>query len=1440
MGDNRQITDQLSGALSESRGHMQRLVAENAQLRDEAGHARRIAGKLQAASLALTKSFDLDSILETLLDYLGDLVPYDSATIFLLERDSHLVARAARGYERWIDPTETEVAGAVSFDTGQSPRHQALVTTQKSLVIPDIQEYPSWEHIASSLHVRNWMGVPLVAGGKTIGLYSLDKAEPRFFTDEHLRLAETLAAQAAVAIQNALQYLGAQRELAERQQAQQAEREQRLLAEALREIAALLNRSLDVNEVLERILTHVERLVPFDGATILLIKGDTAEITHVRQYDDSLLGTSLPFKELSTFRQAVETGRPFVVDDTRLFEQWVSVPSTSWIRSNVTAAIGADGQTIGFLCLDRAVPSAFSSEHVDRLQAFADQAGVAVRNARLFTSVQQARQTSESLRSAYLALTQNLDLDTICETLLDNLRRLVPYDSATIFLLEDNTRLTARAVRGYERWSDPNLALSVSFDLEAGSTMHTLVTTQRSILIPDTVRFAAWIRVLGADHVRSYVGVPMLVGGKVIGVCSLDSTQAGFFTQEHVELAESLAAQAAFAIENARLFTEMESQKRYSESLVQNSPAAIVSVDGAGNVLSWNPAAEDLMGYTRAEALGRELGALVTSTPDMLEEARAISQETMDGTRVKVVTQRCRQDGTRVDVEVMSVPVQAQGQDLGYLVIYHDITELKRAEEAIRESQRRLADTIDFLPDATLVIDREGKVIAWNRAIEKMTGIRAGEMLGKGNYDYAIPFYGERRPILIDLVLKPNEEFEKTYAVIKREGGILVGEAYMPRLGDGEVYVSATASALRDSKGNIAGAIELIRDVTDRKRTEDAVQASEQLFRLVFEYAPIGMSVTGLDGRYLRVNQALCNTLGYSAEELLGLTLSDVSVAEDVTANVALRERALRGEISHFQQEKRFHARAGGIVHGLLQVGLVRDGQGRPMHFIGQTVDITELKLAEEELRQAKADAEAANEAKSAFLASVSHELRTPLTSILGFAKLIDKRLNDRIFPAVQAEDRRTQRAMRQVAENVKIIAAEGERLTALINEVLDLAKIEAGKVEWREECLALADLVERAAAATSALFTQKGLPLIVDVAGDLPEVVGDEGRLIQVLINLFSNAIKFTDEGSVTCRVRRIDGALQVSVIDTGMGIAEADLPTVFEQFKQVGDTLTDKPQGSGLGLPISKEIVEHHGGRIWVESELGQGSTFSFTLPIAVAAAGEAEDRQPRTMNIESLIQQLEARQAGPTSMRKEDRYSILIVDDDVHIRELLRQELDGAGYRVREAGDGREALRHIRRERPDLVILDVMMPEMNGFDVAAVLKNDPQTMDLPIIILSIVEDQERGYRLGVDRYLIKPVETDVVIEEVEWLLARGVSRKKVMVVDEDASTLTTLTGVLHNKGYEVVEAANGEEAVETAMRARPDMIILNAVLPQQREIVKTLRFEKGLEHVLFLLFD
>lgn len=495
-----------------------------------------------------------------------------------------------------------------------------------------------------------------------------------------------------------------------------------------------------------------------------------------------------------------------------------------------------------------------------------------------------------------------------------------------------------------------------------------------------------------------------------------------------------------------------------------------------------------------------------------------------------------------------------------------------------------------------------------------------------------------------------------------------------------------------------------------------------------------------------------------------------------------------------------------------------------------------EVELAKMQAEISGKNAEKANEAKSAFLSTVSHELRTPLTSVLGFAKIIKKRLEEKIFPSLDPSDAKLHKATEQVSENLKVVISEGERLTHLINDVLDLAKIEAGKMEWNQENVSLADVIERAIAATTSLFEQKDIQLVKDIDTGIPEITADTDKLIQVVINLFSNAVKFTNEGSVTCRLYQKNNEAIVSITDTGIGIAKEDFGAVFEQFKQVGgDTLTDKPKGTGLGLPICKEIVEHHGGRIWVESEVGKGSTFSFAMPLIPST--QIERATPIHLN--ELMKQLKAQMAFSKLKMNGKHATILVVDDDDSIRSLLQQELSDVGYVIEEARDGKMALECIRKNRPDLIILDVMMPEINGFDVAAILKNDPQTMDIPIIILSIVQDKARGFRIGVDRYLTKPIDTVKLFEEVENLLEQGKSKKKVMVVDEDSSAVRSLTEVLQTKGYIVVES-DGKALVEKAISTQPDIIILNAVLSQQNEMVQSLRFEKGLENVLFLIYQ
>ncbi|WP_055074664.1 ATP-binding protein [Pseudanabaena sp. 'Roaring Creek'] len=492
-------------------------------------------------------------------------------------------------------------------------------------------------------------------------------------------------------------------------------------------------------------------------------------------------------------------------------------------------------------------------------------------------------------------------------------------------------------------------------------------------------------------------------------------------------------------------------------------------------------------------------------------------------------------------------------------------------------------------------------------------------------------------------------------------------------------------------------------------------------------------------------------------------------------------------------------------------------------HYLGTVILIRDI-TSEKEVDRMKTD----------FISTVSHELRTPLTSVLGFAKLIQKKLDEAIFPLIQTEDKKTNRNIRQVSENLEIIVSEGTRLTKLINEVLDVAKIEAGKMQWNMEPLNIEEVIDRAFSATSALFDQKGLAPVREISENLPEIHGDKDRLIQVVINLISNAVKFTEQGVITCKVREENQFIIVSVIDQGVGISESDQPKVFEKFKQVGDTLTDKPQGTGLGLPISKDIITHHGGKIWVESEIGKGSTFSFSIPVS------PKSEPTPLINFDILIEQLKKRVIVDSYPDAENSNAtsknILVIDDDASIRSLLRQELESKGYIVREAVNGQEAIAKVREIRPDLITLDILMEGISGYDVAAILKSDPATLDIPIVIVSVLDDKEQGRHLGIDSFVTKPLDMAVLMREVELLLSgKPPIGKKILIVDDDSNSIDLLMEMLQNQGFIPSKMSSQDDLRSSTLLNQPNVIIANTKFAAQ---VQALRTEQGMERIRFLL--
>jgi len=396
---------------------------------------------------------------------------------------------------------------------------------------------------------------------------------------------------------------------------------------------------------------------------------------------------------------------------------------------------------------------------------------------------------------------------------------------------------------------------------------------------------------------------------------------------------------------------------------------------------------------------------------------------------------------------------------------------------------------------------------------------------------------------------------------------------------------------------------EACRSCVANERLQDEIRErkrAEEKYRAIFENAIDGIYQTSLDGRFISANPAMARLVGYESPEVMIATVKDIAQelylrAED---RVRFREKLLRkGSVSDFSFEYRL--RDGSRGWGSTSARLVRDENGVPSHIEGVCIDVTARKQALQSLREAKNEAERLSLMKSNFLSMVSHELRTPLTAILGFAKISRKRLAEIIEAECDCPSGVRQK-MERINENTGVIVAEGERLTELINNVLDLAKLEAGYFEWHMGETSINEVLYHSLAATGILFEGKVAKLTSDIPPDLPSVDGDRDRLVQVAINLISNAMKFTPDGAVTVSAVEEDGMVVVRVRDTGIGVPEKDRELIFDKFRQLGDTLTDKPKGTGLGLPICKEIVEYHGGRLWLESSGPEGSTFAFSVPV------------------------------------------------------------------------------------------------------------------------------------------------------------------------------------------------------------------------------------------------
>jgi PAS domain S-box-containing protein len=610
--------------------------------------------------------------------------------------------------------------------------------------------------------------------------------------------------------------------------------------------------------------------------------------------------------------------------------------------------------------------------------------------------------------------------------------------------------------------------------------------------------------------------------------------------------------------------------------------------------------------------------------------------------------------------------------------------------------------------------------------MEEMTGIKAADMLEKGNYEYAIPFYGERRPILIDLVLEPEKEVEAEYVSIERKDGLLAGEAYTPSLRGGGVYLLGTASVLRDSKGNIVGAIETIRDITERKHVQEALVQAEEKYRSIFENAVTGIFQTTLDGQIINANQAFARILGYDSPQELSNAITDLS--RELYVHPERRSELLslvneQGMVREF--EVQFYRKDRSIAWITLSVRAVRGNGGGIIYMEGTAQDITDRKALEFRLLQAQK-----MEAIGTLAGGVAHDFNNILAAINGYAEMTKRRLSEG-----------------EVYGYVERILQASDRAKTLVGQILTFSRTvdrQVGPVDLRplmNEALKLL----RATLPSTIEIRQR-------IAPEVFAVLADPTQIHQVIVNLCTNAahamrqrggvldvrlenVEITPEPTVSRPDLSPGAYVQLRVIDTGVGIKPEIVHRIFDPFF----TTKKHGEGTGLGLSVVYGIVKECGGTITVQSEPGAGSIFTVHLPAILDHPGPEE----------------ESSEAIPEGSER-----ILFVDDEDILMELGRDLLADLGYQVVAAMDSNKALEIFRAQANqfDLVITDMTMPGMTGLDLAReILKIQP---DIPIILctgFSELITEEKAKEMGVREFLMKPFRTKDIADLIKKALKR-----------------------------------------------------------------------------------
>ena len=828
--------------------------------------------------------------------------------------------------------------------------------------------------------------------------------------------------------------------------------------------------------------------------------------------------------------------------------------------------------------------------------------------------------------------------------------------------------------------------------------------------------------------------------------------------------------------EKKRAEQETTQQKVLLQLILGSIADGVVVSDSNGKFLLFNAAAEQLLGIGATEATpdqwpdryGTFLPDTVTPYPsNLLPLVRSMRGENVSG--VEVFIRNAKVPNGRL-LSITGGPLRDEKRALkGGVVVLHDITLQKHAEEALRQSEQRYHLLFDSNPHPVWVYDvKTLGILDVNRSAIRNYGYSREEFLSLTIKDIRPP---DDVPALLENAANTPRDAETsgTWKHRKKDGTLI----------DVEITSHPLVYDGRDARLVVA------TNITTRKKAEETLRQSEERFRLlVSEVTDYAILMLDPEGVVVSWNAGAERIKGYKAEEIIGQHFSCFYPPEERDKSV--HQLKVAGKHGRFEEEGWRVRNDGSRFLANVVITALRDATGRLRGFTKVTRDVTEHKRAQELMMQAKNEAERASKFKDQFLSTMSHELRTPLNAVLGFSDLLaDERygpLNDR---------------QRRYIDHIH---TGGKHLLKLISDILDLSKIEAGRMELTREDVQVASAFAEVISSIYPLAERKSQSLPQRAEPEL-YVRADAMRFKQVLMNLAGNAIKFTPEGGkIEMVARPVDGQVRVEVRDNGPGIPPDQQQRIFEAFVRSAQTGT-ATEGTGLGLTISSRLVELHGSKLEIESAPGQGTCFHFSLP-CVAIKPDEPGRIP----------------AGVPKARKAPR--ILVVEDNATTGQLIQSQLASSGYETVKCDQPDRLLDIAAELQPDAITLDLLMKPVHGLELLLQLKDDQRTSKIPVIVVTIVDRPGIGTALGADEYLIKPVDKATLLAAVERCLrSRGgaAPARTILVVEDDVSTLEMIVELLEAYGYAVTTATDGDQARLSVEQTLPELVILDLVLPK-----------------------